>query len=442
MPPAAFWSAAAYAAPGDQAALGDAAHARGLYRDAAQLHKNAAASGNTRAARYLSRAPACLQADPRPGYWAVAHAALDNPGAVASLLADMWQAGAHDQATTLADRADIHADLDDPARVASLLDSLLKAGAHEQATALADRAAAHATLQYLRPAGKQQAIPVLGDRGVASLLDSMRQAGAHEQAAALAGRLPAAGMFGLFLRQKGLADEFRFGREADGTPAGPWGWEDLDLWLVPRSRRQAARGAALGGVPRRDRPARPRCASDPATASASPDRERRPPRRAQRGRPPKLIRATSCPGHPDQPCDAETMVSFLAAFKPGRRRAWGRQGHRRRNRRVNPDNRRSNHSRRLFEAQLARGACRQGQPNGTACIPRAGSFRGLPGLRRPPPRHACPGRPGTGDRPHSRVPISAPSSDSAPPIRAQADGVARGVATPRQHTCFNFQRPV
>ena len=46
IPPAEFWSAAAaHAAPGDQAALGDAAHARGLYRDAAQLHKNAAVSG-------------------------------------------------------------------------------------------------------------------------------------------------------------------------------------------------------------------------------------------------------------------------------------------------------------------------------------------------------------------------------------------------------------
>jgi hypothetical protein len=34
-------------------------------------------------------------------------------------------------------------------------------------------------------------------------------------------------MFGLFL-QKGPADQFRFGQEADGTPATPWDWEDLD----------------------------------------------------------------------------------------------------------------------------------------------------------------------------------------------------------------------
>ena len=80
---------------------------------------------------------------------------------------------------------------------------------------------------------------------MARLLDSLREAGAHEQAAALAGRLPAAGMFGLFLEQKGFADQFRFGREADGTPAAPWGWEDLDLWLVLRPRAQAAPGGTV-----------------------------------------------------------------------------------------------------------------------------------------------------------------------------------------------------
>jgi hypothetical protein len=83
IPPAEFWSAAAaHAAPGDQAQLGDAAWARGLYRDAAQLHKNAAASGDLRAAFYLSDPPASLRADPRPARWAAAHVALDNPADV------------------------------------------------------------------------------------------------------------------------------------------------------------------------------------------------------------------------------------------------------------------------------------------------------------------------------------------------------------------------
>jgi hypothetical protein len=33
--------------------------------------------------------------------------------------------------------------------------------------------------------------------------------------------------------EQDAVDPFHFGREADGTPAAPWGWEDLDLWLVP-----------------------------------------------------------------------------------------------------------------------------------------------------------------------------------------------------------------
>jgi hypothetical protein len=418
IPPAEFWSAAAtHAAPSDQAALGDAAHARGLYRDAAQLHKNAAATGNTRAAYYLSDPPACLRADPRPAHWAAAHvalddpsgvtfllgslrkagaheqtaallardpaahASLDNPVGVMVLLASLWEAGAYEQAAmlgdraaahvalddpfavtfllaslwvagadkqaaaladrapaaldrpggmvirldgrfrarareqaaALADRAAAHVPLDDPSDVASLLDglrrlgaheqaaarllardpaahvaldnpsavasllhSLQAAGAHEQAAALADRApaaldhsggmviqlddlsrarvheqaaaraAAHAALAdpdlvarllaSLREAGAHEQAATLADRAaalddpdyVARLLASLREAGAHEQAATLVGRLPAAGMFELFLEQEGLADQFRFGREADGTPAAPWGWEDLN----------------------------------------------------------------------------------------------------------------------------------------------------------------------------------------------------------------------
>ena len=110
----------------------------------------------------------------------------------------------------------------------SLLASLREAGAHEQATT---------TLLARDPAAHVR----LGDpRYVAYLLDRVREAGAHEQAATLTDRLPTAGMFGLFLEQKGLADQFWFGREADGTPAAPWGWEDLDLWLVPdRGDREA-----------------------------------------------------------------------------------------------------------------------------------------------------------------------------------------------------------
>ena len=180
IPPAEFWSAAAHAAPGDQAALGRAAHARGLYRDAAQLHKNAAAAGDARAAFYLSRLPACLPADPRPAHWAAAHVALDNPGLVSDLLGSLRQAEAHEQAATLLARDPAaHAALDNPGGVARLLGSLRQAEAHEQAaTLLARDPAAHAALD--------------NPDAVARLLRALREAGAHEQAATLLARDPAA----------------------------------------------------------------------------------------------------------------------------------------------------------------------------------------------------------------------------------------------------------
>ena len=215
IPPMEFWSAAAaHAVPSDQAALGDAAHARGLYRDAAQLHKNAAASGNSRAALYLSSPPPYLRTNPCPVHWAAAHAPLDNPWAVAYLLGALREAGADEQAAALAARAAAHAPLDDPLGVDSLLFRLREAGADEQAAALAARAAARAPLDdadgvaillgALRRvgAGEQAAALLARDPaahtaldnpdGVASLLDSLREAGAEEQAAALLARDPAA----------------------------------------------------------------------------------------------------------------------------------------------------------------------------------------------------------------------------------------------------------
>jgi hypothetical protein len=94
-----------------------------------------------------------------------------------------------------------------------LLDRLREAGA-EQAAALADRAAADVSLD--------------DPDGVAWLLGSLQEAATEQQAAALAERLPGAGLFELSCEQEDLQGRFRFGREANGSPAGPWGWEDLD----------------------------------------------------------------------------------------------------------------------------------------------------------------------------------------------------------------------
>ena len=311
IPPPEFWSAAAaHARPADQAALGDAAHTRGLYRAAAQLHKNAAAHGSLQAALYLSRPPDCLRADPRPAHWAAAHVSLDDSGGVADLLgalredwpeqaAALASRAAHvslddlggvarllgalrkdwpEQAAVLASRAAAHVSLDNPGYVAVLLGELRAAGAHEQAAALLARdPAAHVSLDDpygvavlldgLWAAGADGEAAALAARaaahvslddpgGVARLLDALRKDW-PEQAAALASRaahislddpdavavllggfrtadmdelatLAGGVMFRLSLEQQGGRDRFPFGREADGSPSGPWGWDDLD----------------------------------------------------------------------------------------------------------------------------------------------------------------------------------------------------------------------
>ena len=236
------------------------------------------------------QAAALLARDP------AAHAPLNNPYGVALLLDRLQGAGADEQAAALAARAAAHAPLDNPYGVASLLDRLRWAGAQDEAAALLARdPAAHAALDDphgvahllygLREAGADEQVaalasrtasyaPLNNPRAAADLLHILREAGAHKQAAALTDRLPAAGLFGLFLEQKGLADQFRFGQEADGTPAARWGWEDLDLWVVPRQRGQAA-PAGLSRVPARRNgrlnpnnppPIRPR---EPANLSSS-----------------------------------------------------------------------------------------------------------------------------------------------------------------------------
>ena len=137
-------------------------------------------------------------------------------GGAASLLGSLREPGVEQQAAALAERAAAHVSLDDPGGAASLLGRLREAGAEQQAAALLARdPAAHVSLD--------------DPGGAASLLGRLREAGAEQQAAALAARLPSAGIFELSLKQEGPADQFRFGREPEGTPAAPWGWDDLDL---------------------------------------------------------------------------------------------------------------------------------------------------------------------------------------------------------------------
>jgi hypothetical protein len=216
IPPMAFWGAAAsFADPGDQATLADAAYTRGLYRDAAQLYKNAIARGSLRAVSYLIDTPHYLRADVSPALWVATHVLLDDPAAVARVLDNLRMAGAEEQATVLLRRDPAaRVSLDDPDAVAGLLYSLRAAGAEEQATALADRAAAHIRLDdprtvvdllySLRAAGAEELATALLRRdpathvslddpgAVAEFLKSLRAAGAEEQVTALLRRDPAA----------------------------------------------------------------------------------------------------------------------------------------------------------------------------------------------------------------------------------------------------------
>jgi len=61
------------------------------------------------------------------------------------------------------------------------------------------------------------------------LLETLREIGAENQAEVLVSRLPAAGLFHLLPEREGNPAVYRFGRDPGGTPAKPWGWEDLDL---------------------------------------------------------------------------------------------------------------------------------------------------------------------------------------------------------------------
>ncbi|MFE2823459.1 hypothetical protein [Streptomyces sp. NPDC059271] len=180
IPPIDFWTAAAaHAHHADLTALGTAAWDRGLYRDAAQLHKRATTHGSPHAAEHLVNNLHTLHpGDPHPAQWAAAYAPLDNPRAIARLLKVLRKVGAHEQATTLAQRATVHASLDNPAAVTGLLEALWEGGAHDQATALLARnPAKHASLD--------------DPRAVAKLLKVLWEGGAHDQATALLARNPA-----------------------------------------------------------------------------------------------------------------------------------------------------------------------------------------------------------------------------------------------------------
>jgi len=181
IPPIDFWTAAAAHAPrADQAALGRAALERGLYRDAAQLLKNAAAQGDSSAgAALVSLMHAVRPTDRRPAHWAATQVPLTDADGVARLLDSLREARADEQvAALLARDPAAQIDIRGAFGLTWLLDSLRAAGAEEQAAVLARRIVAEFDLR--------------DTSGVVWLLERLRATKAHEHLAALLARNPAA----------------------------------------------------------------------------------------------------------------------------------------------------------------------------------------------------------------------------------------------------------
>jgi hypothetical protein len=209
--------------PGQVAVLLDALRAAGATAQVTTLANHVAAEASLHdplaAARLLdalrtagatAQATKLLDRDP------ATHASLRDPLAVARLLDVLRDVRAITQVRALLDRDPAtHASLHDPYDVAGLLKALWAAGATAQATKLLDRdPAAHASLDAVSL--------------VAELLAVLREAGTRAHVATLIERLPGAGMFQLFCEQANHGELSPFGREADGRPAEPWGWQDLD----------------------------------------------------------------------------------------------------------------------------------------------------------------------------------------------------------------------
>ena len=60
-----------------------------------------------------------------------------------------------------------------------------------------------------------------------ALLQEIWESGAEDKAVILANKISAMESFQDFLRHGDNRERYHFGREPDGSPAEPWGWDDL-----------------------------------------------------------------------------------------------------------------------------------------------------------------------------------------------------------------------
>jgi hypothetical protein len=137
---------------------------------------------------------------------------------VARLIQVLRKFGLDEPVRILTSRAAGGAGLEGAQGVARLLEELRAAGAIEAVRVLLARAPGSRAALDASP-GYQ--------RAVARLLAALYEAGATEAVEELAARAADAGMFSLFLdAHPDQAAAYRFGREADGSPAEPWSWSE------------------------------------------------------------------------------------------------------------------------------------------------------------------------------------------------------------------------
>ena len=137
---------------------------------------------------------------------------IEDPESVTLLLNAYLSAGMTEQAAALlASDTAAHVLLNDSRKVADLLRALNAAGAEAQASSLAARAATDTVFWILWTPG--------------GLPEAMREIGAGDQADLFEERILDEGEFKDYNRD-GMT-RYHFGREPDGTPAEPWGWDDL-----------------------------------------------------------------------------------------------------------------------------------------------------------------------------------------------------------------------
>lgn len=212
-----------------------------------------------------------------------AHVALDDVSGAIALMEGLWYAGATEQADEVAANAadnvvfddalvlarlvdvlafmgskrsldvllgrDLAArvSLDDRRAVDALVRSLHSAGAQEEACALTARSMAHFGQEfqaeeiilkrsrqgrdvYVAEGGMSvhvRNLDLLPLHAVAEVLRAVEKTQAALHEIAVADWMTAAGQFSTHFDQGDNDERYRFGREPDGTPAEPWGWDDL-----------------------------------------------------------------------------------------------------------------------------------------------------------------------------------------------------------------------